>query len=67
MSITGLSPVVLQEVALIKEVEQMEEVVDRMSKVLFDRQRSDEEYEHVLVSKPEQFSFVTPPSTPGHR
>ena len=62
---SGLSPVIMQEVALIKEVEQMEEVVDRMNKVLFDRQRNDEEYEHVLVSRNEQYSFITPPSTPG--
>merc|ERR1719270_1269114 len=62
---SGMAPVILQEVALIKEVEQMEEVVDRMNKVLFDRQKCDEEYEHVLVSKHDQFSFSTPPSTPG--
>ena len=62
---SGMSPVILQEVALIKEVEQMEEVVDRMNKVLFDRQKCDEEYEHVLVAKHDQFSFSTPPSTPG--
>ena len=39
--------------------------MDRMSKVLFDRQKCDEEYEHVLVSKHDQFNFSTPPSTPG--
>ena len=62
---SGISPVILQEVSLIKEVEQMEEIVDKMNKVLYDRQKCDEEYEHVLVSRQEQFSFVTPPSTPG--
>lgn len=62
---SGMSPVILQEVALIREVEQLEEIVERLNKVLYDRQKSEEDYEHVLVSRQEQFSFVTPPSTPG--
>lgn len=62
---SGMSPVILQEVSLIREVEQLEEIVERLNKVLYDRQKSEEDYEHVLVSRQEQFSFVTPPSTPG--
>ena len=63
---SGMSPVILQEVALIREVEQLEEIVERLNKVLYDRQKSEEDCEHVcLVSRQEQFSFVTPPSTPG--
>ena len=62
----GLTPVVLQEVSLIREVEQMEEVVERMNRVIYDSKKTEEEYEHVLSSsRTDQFSFVTPPSTPG--
>ena len=61
----GLTPVVLQEVSLIREVEQMEEVVERMNRVIFDSKKTEDEYEHVLNSRQEQFSFITPPSTPG--
>lgn len=42
----------------------MEEILERMNAVLYDKQRCDEEYERSLVSS-EQFRFVTPPSTPG--
>ena len=61
----GLTPVVLQEVSLIKEVEQMEEVVERMNRVIYDSKKTDEEYELVLSSRTDQFRFITPPSTPG--
>lgn len=61
----GLTPVVLQEVSLIKEVEQMEEVVERMNRVIYDSKKTDEEYDHVVSSRKDQFSFITPPSTPG--
>ena len=78
---SGLGPAIGQEVALIREVEQMEEIWEKMNAVLFDKQRFDEvmqrqyfletkilfkEYERSLVSQTaEQFRFVTPPSTPG--
>ena len=61
----GLTPVVLQELSLIREVEQMEEVVERTNRVLYDTKKTEEEYDHVLAGRKDQFSFVTPPSTPG--
>ena len=61
----GLTPVVLQEVSLIREVEQMEEVVERMNRVIYDSKKTEEEYEDVLTGRTEQYSFITPPSTPG--
>ena len=61
----GLTPVVLQEVSLIREVEQMEEVVERMNRVIFDSKKTEEEYDQMLSCRQEHFSFITPPSTPG--
>ena len=39
---SGLGPAIGQEVALIREVEQMEEIWEKMNAVLFDKQRFDE-------------------------
>ena len=39
---SGLAPAISQEVSLIREVEQMEEILERMNAVLYDKQRCDE-------------------------
>ena len=39
---SGLSPAIGQEVTLVREVEQMEEILERMNAVLYDKQRCDE-------------------------
>lgn len=39
---SGLSPAISQEVTLVREVEQMEEILERMNAVLYDKQRCDE-------------------------
>ena len=39
---SGLAPAISQEVSLIREVEQMEEILERMNAVLYDKQKCDE-------------------------
>ena len=39
---SGLGPAIGQEVSLVREVEQMEEILERMNAVLYDKQRCDE-------------------------
>ena len=39
---SGLGPAIGQEVTLVREVEQMEEIMERMNAVLYDKQKCDE-------------------------
>ena len=57
----GLAPCVGQEAALVREVEQAEEVVARMVAAV----ARDQEPECEALLGPATFSFVTPPPSPG--
>ena len=59
----GLAPCVGQEAALVREVEQAEEVVARMVAAVARDQEP--ECEALLGPGPATFSFVTPPPSPG--
>ena len=66
-----LKPLVTEEVAMLREVEQLDSVMEKMGKMISDPYRSLDNCEDVLSlisqSDPERFGMVsaTPPGSPG--
>ena len=64
----GLKPVIKEEFAMLREVEQLGEVMEKVNKIILDPYKDSDDYKQVAslvnLSK-ESFCFATPPSTPG--
>jgi len=64
----GLKPVIGEEFAMLKEVEQLGEVLGKVNKIILDPYKDNEHYDGVksfVNSSKQSFCFATPPSTPG--
>jgi len=64
----GLKPVIVEELAMLSEVEQLGKVMEKMDDILLDPYNNSDDKENIMhnvLKCKEYYCFETPPSTPG--